>query len=126
MAPWYQKADILCLTSQTEAWSLSLTEAQANGVIPIAFACSEGVKEVLSPDGINGFLVPPGDEEAFARTLVKVARMDEAEKQALRENLLRKAATYDVASAGRKWVELFRQLSPESEATPSEAAAESL
>ncbi len=126
VAPWYQKADILCLTSQTEAWSLSLTEAQANGVIPIAFACSEGVKEVLSPDGINGFLVPPGDEEAFARTLVKVARMDEAEKQALRENLLRKAATYDVASAGRKWVELFRQLSPESEATPSEAAAESL
>ena len=126
VAPWYRKADILCLTSETEAWSLSLTEAQANGVIPIAFACSEGVKEVLSPNGVNGFLVPPGDEDAFVRTLVDTARMPEDKKQALREQLLRKAATYDTAASGDKWIALFRQLCPGSEATASEAPDESL
>lgn len=126
VSSWYRKADILCLTSQTEAWSLSLTEAQANAVIPIAFACSEGVKEVLSPDGVNGFLVTPGDEDAFARTLVKVARMEEDEKRAIRENLLRKAATYDIAVSGSRWIALFRELCPNSAAKPSEEADENL
>lgn len=123
---WYRKAEILCLTSQTEAWGLSLTEAQAHGVIPIAFACSDGVKEVLSPSGVNGFLVPPGDEEAFARTLVEVARLSEDKKQVLRQNLLKKAATYSVSLSGNKWIKLLRELTREDAATASEEAADTL
>jgi glycosyltransferase involved in cell wall biosynthesis len=38
MTPFYRKASILGLTSQTEGWGLCLTEAKANGVIPVAFA----------------------------------------------------------------------------------------
>ena len=119
VGPWYRKADILCLTSQTEAWPLCLTEAQANGVIPIAFDCSGGVAEILAPDGENGFLVTAGDEQAFAQTLVRVAELDDAGKQAIRQSLLRKAASYDPAVSGEKWVRLFRSLMGESAAQAS-------
>lgn len=39
-SPYYRDASVLCLTSMHESWGFCLTEAQANGVVPIAFDCS--------------------------------------------------------------------------------------
>lgn len=40
----YKDASILCLTSSFEGWGLVLAEAHNNGVVPIAFECSAGVR----------------------------------------------------------------------------------
>lgn len=101
---WYRKADILCLVSQTEGWPLCLTEALAHGVIPVAFNCSAGVEEILSR---TGFLVPHPDEEAFARTLVDVARRSDEEKMMLRQAGIERVAELAPDRIGARWIALF-------------------
>lgn len=107
VSPWYEKADILCLVSRTEGWPLCISEGLAHGVIPIAFNCSAGVNELL--DG-TGFPIPPADEDCFAQTLVKLARLPEEEKLALRKKGIAKAATLDPDTICAKWVNLFREV----------------
>ena len=107
MSRFYRKASILCLTSQSEGWGLCLTEAQANGVIPVAFAATGGIKEILSPDGVNGILVTPFDEEEYAGKLLGLINAPEEEKLRLRYNCLKKSASYSPAVTANKWKILF-------------------
>ena len=110
MSPLYRKASILCLTSQTEGWGLCLTEAQANAVIPIAFACTAAVRYILSPDGVNGFLVTPFDEDEFASTLMQVASMNEDDMMVLRRNVVEKSRSYSPEVVSGQWKCVFEGL----------------
>lgn len=107
VADYYRRASIVVLTSQTEGWGLTLTEAQAQGCICVAFGCTAGVKEVLSPDGECGFVVEPFDEEKFAQTLTRVATMDEEEQMRLRRGAVAKVARYQPKIIAEKWRVLF-------------------
>ncbi len=69
---YYDRASILCLTSTSEGWGLVLTEAQTNGVVPIAFDSSAGVHTLLAPSGTNGILIAPFDEEEYAHQLLQL------------------------------------------------------
>ncbi len=104
---FFRKASVVCLTSQTEGWPLCLTEAQAHGCIPVAFGCSDGVKDVLSPSGINGFVVTPFDEDEYAETLLKIAEMNDDERRAIRESAVAKRAGYAPGIILKKWKDLF-------------------
>lgn len=105
--PYLDRASILCLVSEMESWGLCLTEAQANGVIPIAFDCSAGVRHILSPSGENGFLVPNGDLDAFAETLkgIMSAPLDRISR--LRANVLLKSEQYSMQRIGALWKNLL-------------------
>lgn len=107
---YYDRASILVLTSQTEGWPLCLTEAQASGVIPIAFGCSAAVRTILSPEGIHGFTVPCFNEEEYARKLVHVARLSEEEKQTIRHASVVYRAQCAPEIIARKWKALFDEL----------------
>lgn len=106
---YYQNATILCLTSTFEGWPLCLTEAQANGVIPVAFDCSAGVHEILAPSGVNGFLVPPFDLRRYARVLLEIMNDEEKQKQ-MRDSVRLKARDYAPEVIGKKWLHLFETL----------------
>lgn len=69
VSAYYGKSEILCLTSFFEGWPMVLIEAQNYGCVPVAFNCSAGVEEILSPDGVNGVLVKPFDEDEYALRL---------------------------------------------------------
>ena len=112
VAKYYSRASIICLTSETEGWGLALTEAQANGCIGLAFGCTSGIREVLSPDGECGFIVSPFDEDAYAETLVRIAMLDEEEKLRIRKNSIEKRLKYGPDVIARKWKDLFDKLSP--------------
>ena len=106
--PFYRKADVLCLVSRTEGWGLCLTEAQAHGTIPLAFDASDGVRLVLS-DGA-GFTVPQGDEDAFAKELVRTCRLPEEQKKEIRLRCIRKIGRAAQAQSVGKWEGMFRSL----------------
>ncbi len=110
VAPYYRKASIVCLTSRTEGWGLCLTEAQANGCIPVAFGCSDGVKDILSPSGVNGFAVTPFDEDEYARTLIRITGMSEDELLVIRKSAVAKRAEYVPDIVMKKWEMLFDEL----------------
>ena len=107
VTPYYRKASIVCLTSETEGWVLTLTEAQAAGCIGIAFGCTSGVKDILSPDGECGFIVPPFDEDLYAETLLKVAELSDEEKLQIRKNAVQKRLNYIPEIIAEKWKSLF-------------------
>lgn len=110
VSPFYREASILCLTSQTEGWGLCLTEAQANGVIPVAFASTEAVRYILSPSGTNGFLIENFDEDAFAAVLVSLAAEDDEYIMQLRRNVVAKAKTYSPDVISGQWKAVFDRL----------------
>jgi glycosyltransferase involved in cell wall biosynthesis len=106
---YYNTASILCLTSTFEGWGLVLTESQQAGVVPIAFACSEGVAEILSPSWENGVLIEPFDIDAYAAALARLMSEDELRKQ-IAVNCREAVKRYDLEHVGRSWEELIASL----------------
>ena len=104
---YYRQASVVVMTSETEGWPLALTEAQAQGCICVAFGCTSGVEEILSPDGECGFVVPPFDEVEYEKTLLKIAAMSDEEKLKIRKNAVAKRLNYTPEVIAEKWRRLF-------------------
>lgn len=70
VASAYHRATLLAMTSRYEAFGNVIIEAMAFGTPVVAFDCDYGPAEIIE-DGINGFLVPQGDIDAFAAALLR-------------------------------------------------------
>ncbi len=108
MASYYEQSAAICLTSSFEGWPLCLAEAQAYGVVPVAFDCCGGIR-FLCGEGECGVLAPPFDEDAYARNLIRLLR-DETLRGALQQKGLLKARSYSLGQVGAQWVGLFETL----------------
>lgn len=107
--PYYDDASVFCLTSTFEGWPLCLSEAQANGVVPIAFNCCAGIEEMLSPSGVNGILISPFDMHEFADALYQLLISPELLDK-MRRNVILKSHVYSLDKIGKQWVNLFESL----------------
>jgi glycosyltransferase involved in cell wall biosynthesis len=69
LSQWFARATLYCQPSRWEGFPNAQAEAMAAGVIPIGFAVTRGVADLID-DGINGYLCK-GEEtaEALARTI---------------------------------------------------------
>lgn len=103
---YYNKASILCLSSQFEGIPLVLLEAQQAGVIPIAFNCSAGVESTLSPSWENGVLIDDFSMQEYENALCQLMS-DESLRKQLQQNIIKKAQEYDIEKVGHMWHELF-------------------
>jgi glycosyltransferase involved in cell wall biosynthesis/SAM-dependent methyltransferase len=70
--PWLRSYDILVLPSRLDGRPVVVLEALALGV-PVV-ASRVGALPELIADGVNGFLCTPGDVDAFAESLERLAR----------------------------------------------------
>ena len=101
----WAKASIAGLTSRAEGYPLVMQEAMAAGVPVISYDCPSGPREIIE-HGVNGLLVSPGSEAAFATALLSLA-----EDRDLRTRLGNAAAetahrwSPDVLAA--RWEQLF-------------------
>jgi glycosyltransferase involved in cell wall biosynthesis len=99
---------VFTLTSIFEGFALVLIEAQSCGLPVVSYACPCGPRDIIR-DGINGFLVPPGDETALAERICQLIED---------ENLRRKMGRLAAETAKRfgmdiivhQWMDLFRSL----------------
>jgi glycosyltransferase involved in cell wall biosynthesis len=71
VAPWYAACDAVALTSANEGTPVTIIEALAAGR-PVVATDVGGVPDVVA-EGIDGFLVEPGDAEALADRLERLA-----------------------------------------------------
>jgi glycosyltransferase involved in cell wall biosynthesis len=96
---------VFALSSREEGFPMSIMEAMAHGLPCVAFDCAPGVRELIT-DGVDGFLVAPGNVIAFAQALERLMVDRELRSKfgrCAQESVLRFAPE---RIAGR-WEELF-------------------
>ena len=112
-SPLYCAGDIAVHASWSEALSNFLIEAQAHGLLAVAYE-AQGIRECFLP-GRTGWAIPRGDRSAFRGTLTR--RMSEpavshAERSADARNYAR--STFDRERQIAAYLELFQKLTPPS------------
>ncbi len=78
----FAAAGVFVHTSTTEQWGLVVNEAMAAG-LPVLVSDRCGCVPDLIEEGVNGHALKPADEAAWARAMLKIARMPEAERAAM-------------------------------------------
>jgi glycosyltransferase involved in cell wall biosynthesis len=86
--------DILMHPSRSEGLGTAVIDAMALGIPAVAFAVG-GLPEVIDGE-ISGILVPPGDSEAFARQVARLAS-DPGLRSRLGDQAILKARAFDAA-----------------------------
>ncbi|MBL8491618.1 MAG: glycosyltransferase, partial [Rhodocyclaceae bacterium] len=75
LAAHYASADLFLFPSLTETFGNATAEALASGLGVVAYDCAAAGD--LIDDGVQGIVVPPGDEAAYVEAAVAVAREPE-------------------------------------------------
>jgi len=97
-------ASFLLLSSRSEGLPLVLVESMAAGCIPIAYDVDYGPADIID-DGVNGFLVPPGDIDGLAAAIGRLQRMPVAQITAMRRAAMRTAADFGDEAVTRRWAD---------------------
>jgi len=98
--------DVFVLSSRFEGLPIALLEAMASGVAPVATRVG-GIPEVIT-DGVDGWLVEPGDPGELAASLTKLVA--DPETRGNLANAARKRATdFDLAGAVLTIEDVYRR-----------------
>lgn len=108
MASIYQASDITLVPSFLEATSLSALEAMSTGSTVIASETG-GLAELID-DGVNGFLHPPGDESALARSIARVAAMPRSEVSRIEASAFDTANSHSWTAMADTVAEVYRRV----------------
>ena len=96
------------LTSRYEGFPMTLLEASANGLPMVSFDIETGPNEIID-DGVNGFLLPPEDEEAMCKAVETLIR-DREKRCAMSRESAKSSARFQVDAICEQWCALFREM----------------
>jgi hypothetical protein len=92
----------MLLTSTREGFPLVLAECMSAGCLPITYDLAYGPSDIVR-DGMDGFVVPPGDVKALAARIVDVATMSRRRVRRMRKKARRRAEDYSSAAVIPRW-----------------------
>ena len=108
MVSVYRGASILAMSSRYEGFGMVLLEAQTVGLPVVSFACKCGPSEIVN-DGVDGYLVAPGDVDAMADRLVRLMQ-DCALRRRMGAHAFANAARFSTDAVMKQWMALFGSL----------------
>lgn len=108
--PWeYMKAsDVYISTSHYEGFHLTIAEAMACGIVPVATDCDYGPREIIN-DGKNGRLLPVGDIKGLSNAVVDLLNNDEL-REMMSSSAKNRAEAFDVKNIVQQYGQLFDDL----------------
>jgi glycosyltransferase involved in cell wall biosynthesis len=102
-----QAADAFVMSSAWEGLPMVLLEASASS-LPIVATDVGGSRDVIA-DGETGFLVPPGDPSALAKTMLRSMALSERARREMGERARQRVAIlFDIERIGDRWEALYR------------------
>ena len=108
--PWayLQRADLYLSTSRYEGFHLTIVEAMACGVVPVATDCDYGPREIIT-DGVDGKLVPVNNTELIAEAIIDLLQHPGKRKE-MADKAAKRAKDFDVSIIVKEYEELFDSL----------------
>ena len=104
----YRRAALSLLTSSFEGYPLVLLETLAHGCPVVSYDVRYGPAEIVA-DGVDGFLVAPGDVDTLARRVVEVLT-DRELRRRLSEAAGVDRPQFSEQTFVERWLRLFREL----------------
>lgn len=105
---YLQTVDILLFPSLTEGFPLSMVEAMSVG-LPVICTNVGSLPEMVD-DGLGGYVVQPGDLEAFKRSILSLVNFEVRQKAAA-YNYLKAKNEYSFDSVAKRLVNSYNQVS---------------
>jgi len=106
LAPYYERAGVVCVPSRREGYGVVAREAMAHGRAVVATRVG-GLVDAIT-DGEDGVLVAPGDEAAL-RLAVERLLADPGERRRLGTAARTRAETWSPAQSARHTLEVYRE-----------------
>ncbi len=100
------RASFLLMTSKREGFGLVLVEAMSQGCVPIAYDIAYGPSEIIT-DGVNGFLVEPGNVDELGSAIVKFVKMPRRKRQRMRQAAINGSMDFSDGAIVQRWAEIF-------------------
>lgn len=104
----YRDASVLAMSSRYEGFGMVLLEAQTVGLPVVSFSCKCGPSEIVN-DGVDGYLVAPGDVDAMADRLVRLMQ-DGVLRRRMGARAFANAARFSTDAVMKQWMALFDSL----------------
>lgn len=102
------RSSFLLMTSNREGLGLVLIEAMSKGCVPIAYDIDYGPAEIIT-DGVDGFLVEPGDFDAMAKAIARFVKLPAPQRQAMRDAAVKRSQDFDDLTIVRRWADIFHE-----------------
>lgn len=103
---FYIKAQALCMVSNYEGFGMVLVEAMQYGCVPFAFDSFAALPDIID-DGINGYRIPPFNEEIYVQRIVDFIKKTRKEKEKIYNASMSKAKLFSVENIAKEWIRLF-------------------
>lgn len=101
----FQESKLLLMTSENECFPMVILEAYANGVPVVSYDSPTGPRNMIT-HGVDGFLIPYGQDAAFVQQLADIA--ENAERmQEMSEAARQKAKEYELQKVMNLWKSLI-------------------
>lgn len=104
----YERAELYVMSSLWEGLGVVLIEALACGLPVVSTDCPSGPREVVR-DGIDGILVPNGDETALAEAM-DLLMSDESKRKELSARAREAEERFSLAKITSEWERLIAEL----------------
>ena len=98
----FTRASFSLLTSRSEAFGNVLIESMGRGCIPISYDMPYGPSDIIT-HGVDGFLVPVGDQDALAVQIRDLVSANQSDLVAMREAGYRRALEFSDERAVQRW-----------------------
>jgi len=105
--PYYKEASIFLMTSRSESWGLTLTEAQQMGVVPIAFDTYASLREIIT-DGENGVVIKEGDVDSYVNR-TKELMSDSVLRQRMARQAITSSQRFSQERIAEMWWDLLSE-----------------